>query len=79
MIRLGIAPKINDFANGVKGVIDQWFQQATVRFNVQSGSSNPVASEVPEGQWMIYTNTSLGETRIWANIGGTLVKSAAFT
>ena len=78
MIRLGISPRLTDFENKAP-FVNQWLDQVGTRFDVQSGSSNPVASEVPEGQWMIYTNTSLGETRIWANIGGTLVKSAAFT
>ena len=79
MRALGTPPKLQDFEVKNQQHINSWFYRVTQQGNVQSGANNPTVTEVPENQWMIYTNTSLGETRIWANIGGTLVKSAAFT
>lgn len=58
---------------------DNWFDEVTHRFNIYSGTANPTASQVPQGQWVIYTNTTLGETRLWVNVGGTVKSSAAFT
>ena len=58
---------------------DNWFRILTERMNVYSGTSNPTVAEIPENQWVIYYNTSLGEVRIWTNIVGVLKKSAAIT
>jgi hypothetical protein len=66
MRRLGISPKAEDIL-------------VTERLNVYSGASDPAVSEVPQGQWIVYRNTTSGEVRIWTNIAGSLKKSAAFT
>lgn len=79
MIRLGIAPRLVDFSRGAAQTIDQWFNQASARFNVASGAGDPTVASVPENQWIVYRNTSSGEVRIWTNIAGVLKKSAAFT
>lgn len=68
MRRLGIPPTKGD-----------WEQTVWDRLNVYTGTSNPTAAEVPEGQWVIFNNTALGEVRIWTNVAGVMKKSAAFT
>jgi len=73
MRRLNVAPKDDDLLKYT------WFQIATDRLNVYSGSSDPVASEIPENQWIVYHNTTSGEVRLWVNIGGAVKKSAALT
>lgn len=78
MRRLGISPKFIDFINQT-GFVTDWFTTAGERLNVYSGAADPSLSEVPEGQWVVFHNTALNEVRIWTNIAGILVKSAAFT
>ena len=78
MRRLGIAPKNQDIKNAVPSV-DDWFQITTLRMNVSEGAANPTVAEVPENQWVVYRNTTIPEVRIWTNISGVLLKSAAFT
>jgi hypothetical protein len=73
MKRVGSPPKSGDKSTA------GWFKDVTDRLNIYRGTSDPLASEVPQGQWIVFHNTTLNETRVWANFGGTLVKSAAFT
>jgi hypothetical protein len=49
------------------------------RMNIYSGTADPVNTEVPKGQWILYKNTTSGEIRWWINDDGTMKKSAAFT
>jgi hypothetical protein len=79
MIKIGIAPRFQDFKNEAFNILDNWFNQITVRMNMASGANDPVLAEVPPNQWYIYKNTTLNEVRVWVNDGGTLKKSAAFT
>lgn len=76
MRRLGLAPKHQTF-NQV--ATNEWLHTVGQRLEVATGSANPVASEIPEGQWVVYNNTGAGEVRIWTKISGVLLKSAAFT
>ena len=46
--------------------------------NVLSLSTNPTTSDIPNGKWAIYKNTSTNTVRLWANDGGTL-KSITLT
>lgn len=69
MRRLGNPPTKND----------DWFYTVRDRFNVYSGAADPTVAEVPENQWVVYRNTTLGEIRIWTNIAGVLKKTVAFT
>lgn len=78
MKRLGFPLRRRDIENSAS-IVDEWFRTVTDRFNVYSGGSDPVVSEVPESQWIVYHNTTSGEVRIWTNIAGVLKKSAAFT
>lgn len=78
MSRLGVSPRAVDI-NKQGGGVDSWFRTVGDRFNVYSGTANPTTGQVPQGQWIIYHNSTLGETRIWANVGGTLIKTAALT
>jgi hypothetical protein len=78
MRRVGVAPKLDDIEKKAPA-IGTWFQTATERLNVYSGSADPAVSEVPENQWILYRNTTSGEVRFWTNIAGVLKKSAAFT
>jgi len=78
MRRLGTSPKVQDFGKAAPH-ISEWLTTVGNRLNLYSGTNDPVASEVPENQWIIYRNTTSGEVRIWTNIAGVLKKSAAFT
>lgn len=73
MRRLNTAPTDEDSSRYA------WLQVVTDRLNIYSGASDPIASEIPENQWVVYHNTTLGETRFWVNIGGVVKKSAALT
>ena len=42
-------------------------------------AGNPSVSDVPNGTWQIWENTSTGEFKIWLNKTGTLKSSAALT
>lgn len=42
-------------------------------------SLNPTTTDIPSGKRMGWYNTTLSEFRDWVNIGGTLLKSAAYT
>lgn len=60
-------------------LVNGWLDTVTSRLNVYTGTSNPTASQVPSGQWIIYKNTTLNEIRLWTNDGGTMKKSVALT
>lgn len=76
MDRVGVAPQINRFD---APPTDNWLRIMTGRMNVYEGAANPTVAEVPENQWVVYRNTTIPEVRIWTNIAGVLLKSAAFT
>lgn len=78
MRRLGQAPKAASLTKATH-VVDDWLTTVGGRLNVYSGANDPAVAEVPENQWIIYRNTTSGEVRIWTNIAGALLKSAAFT
>lgn len=69
MQRLGQAPKLQYFD---QPTTSQWLETVTGRLNVYSGPADPTAAELPESQWVVYTNTSLNQTKIWANIKGVI-------
>jgi hypothetical protein len=60
-------------------LVDGWLDTVSARLTVYSGVANPTASQVPNGQWIIYKNTTLNETRLWTNDNGTMKKSVALT
>jgi hypothetical protein len=76
MDRVGIAPLVKTFD---VPATNNWLRIMTQRMNVYSGANDPTAAEVPEGQWVLYHNTTSGEVRVWTNIAGAMKKSAAFT
>ncbi len=76
MDRVGFAPKLVTLNTPPTNL---WFKTVTDRMNVYSGASDPTVAEVPENQWIVYRNTTANEVRIWTNIAGALLKSAAFT
>jgi hypothetical protein len=76
MRRVGQAPKANTLETPST---NDWLYTVGERLNVYSGISDPAVSEVPENQWIVYRNTTIPEVRIWTNIAGVLLKSAAFT
>lgn len=45
----------------------------------RSGASDPTTSDVPAGFCVDWLNTTSGELRRWANVAGTMRKSAAMT
>lgn len=77
-LRIINPPKLKDIENQTPAV-NQWLIGVTERMNVLIGTANPTVSMVPEHQWIIFHNTTLGEVRIWTNISGVLKSSAAFT
>lgn len=76
MDRLGVPPKTQTFDVPPTNL---WFKIITDRMNVYSGAADPTVAEVPENQWIVFHNTALSEVRIWTNVAGVLLKSAAFT
>lgn len=76
MDRVGVAPQTKTFDTPPT---DNWLRIMTSRMNVSEGAANPTVAEVPENQWVVYRNTTIPEVRIWTNIAGVLLKSAAFT
>lgn len=78
MRTLGKPPRAKDI-NDETPTADVWLYTVNERLNYYSGTADPVASQVPKGQWIVYYNSTLGEVRIWTNVNGTLKKSAAFT
>jgi hypothetical protein len=77
-VRVAIAPKMEDFLAGTDHA-GQWLRTVANRFNVYVGAGDPTAAIIPDGQWIIYRNTTTGDVRMWTNIAGVLKKSAAFT
>lgn len=77
MRRLGVAPKVTDFTKEVHSVND-WLLTINERMRLYSGANDPVVSEVPNNQWVLYYNTTLSELRLWANLNGTLLRSSNF-
>lgn len=77
MRRLGLPPKVQDILRESVGVTD-WFTTVSERWNAYTGDTDPVADEVPEGQWLIFYNTVADEVRIWTKINGVLLSSAFF-
>lgn len=41
-----------------------------------TGASDPTSTEIPNGKFTMWKNTSSGEIRMWVNDGGTMKKSA---
>lgn len=76
MERIDLAPVTAD-ADSPKW--KSWFRGIHGRMNMYSGTADPVATEVPKNQWVLYKNTTSGEIRWWVNDNGTMKKSAAFT
>lgn len=76
MRKIGIAPRVTTLDTQAT---NDWFQEVGSRMNVYTGAADPTTAQVPLNQWIIYTNTTLGETRTWANIAGVMKKSAAYT
>lgn len=74
--RIGIAPRIETFDAPPTNL---WLNGITSRCKLYEGIVDPVVSEVPENQWIVFHNTALSEVRIWTNVAGVLLKSAAFT
>lgn len=78
MRRLGVSLRNEDFDSRAL-VVNDWFTTATGRLNVYTGTADPVASEIPENQWVVFYNSTSNEVRIWTNIAGVALKSAVFT
>jgi hypothetical protein len=53
--------------------------QSDFGYAIKEGSANPTALDIPAGFKQTWRNTTTGEVRDWTNIGGTLLKSAAYT
>lgn len=80
MRRVGVSPRQEDFQGKPHPYrINDWLFTVGERMNVYTGAADPTADEVPENQWIVYHNTTAGEVRIWTNIAGAVLKSAAFT
>jgi hypothetical protein len=67
--RVPIQPNLNDFIRE-NPKTNTWFREATNRFQVYSGTSQPTSAEVPENQWIVYNNTSSGKISMLTKIAG---------
>jgi hypothetical protein len=76
MYRVTVAPKTDDFEKNPLNV-NQWLKTVEGRLNLYSSAADPVASEVPIGQWVFHRNTTTNVTKIWANWNGTLTSFGA--
>lgn len=45
----------------------------------REGVGDPTTADIPEGEWVVWKNTTTNAKRIWTNDGGTLFSSATFT
>lgn len=80
MRRVGVAPRIENFeAKPEPYKVNDWLYTVGERMNVYEGAADPTAAEIPENQWIVFYNTTSTEVRIWTNIAGVALKSAAFT
>lgn len=80
MRRVGIAPKSKEFSNEYQlHNINDWLFTVGERLNVYTGDADPTAAEIPENQYIVFYNSNANEVRIWTNIAGVALKSAAFT
>lgn len=79
MRTIGRPIKAADIADRHDVLVDGWFDTATERFKMQSGAAAPTVDQVPQGEWVVWKNTTLNEVRVWVNDGGTMKKSLAFT
>ena len=58
-----------------------WFRKLSkivAKNTITVSTADPTTSDVPVNGWLVWNNTTLGETRVWANVAGTMKKSAAF-
>ena len=78
MRRLGIGPRLQDFANKSAGSINAWFETITEKHNLQTKAGSLSTSELPVGQWVVYKNTVSGNVYLVVNDGGVL-KQVALT
>lgn len=78
MRRLSTAPNAVEIKNNIQKTTD-WTATVGERLNVYQGDADPDVSEIPENQWIVFHNTTAGEVRIWTNIAGVALRSAAFT
>ena len=76
--RVGVPPTTKDLEN-FSPHVNGWFNEVTGRMGVYVGTSDPTTNVCPEGQWIVYNNTTSSEIRIWTNVAGVMKKSAAFT
>lgn len=58
--------------------INRLLVNGSISGKYHQASSNPSASDLPDGYWRIQRNTGNGEVRMWVNVGGT-VKSILFS
>lgn len=75
---VGLPPLSHDFKGGTANLVS-WSKEVTDRMKVYSGTANPTAAQIPVGQWIVYRNTTIPETRLWVNWNGVLMSTAALT
>lgn len=75
MRKISIGPTFADFTNNIVNTINDWFNAATARFNIQTLTGNPATGDVPKNQWGFWKNTTSNTIRLFVNDEGTL-KSA---
>lgn len=55
------------------------FQNIVKRYDFVEADDDPTVTDIPEGRWGVFKNSTTGEIKIFANDGGVLVSTAAFT
>lgn len=51
----------------------------TQGYLVRSGAADPTASDLADGYTVVWRNTTSGDVKLWANIGGTLLSTGALS
>lgn len=65
-------PLGSDFESGP---VQQWMELVRRFINqppVFQSTVNPTTADIPDGTFLVWRNTALGQTRVWSNSGGVL-------
>lgn len=66
--------QFKDFETSNDNLVNGWLDAVTVRLSFISQIGVPVASQIPNGQWGIFKDTSTGNIYLATNDNGTVKK-----
>lgn len=61
---------------GVENPVEKLEVNGSVLSKIKELSADPTAANIPDGYTMVVRNTTSGVTALWANVAGTLIKTA---